>query len=245
VATADIAPAGTVIHLPGFGQVKVFRLVAPDGDTQHWATNDLGMGELGRLRHAEQSWAVEEYHRGLKQYCGAEKAQVRAADAQRSVDDVARGDLLLSKGQFERAAEAYRRGLDENPHQAGAAYQLACLLMDHHAEYDAAETLSSAAGSPFGEAFHIARSAPAVGAAGSAAASTGAAAAPVVAVAVSGAAAAVAGGALGGPVSARTNAGKATVITQTASPVRIERRKTAPSSTRTGLVDGFGRKKSP
>ncbi|MDQ6781576.1 MAG: tetratricopeptide repeat protein, partial [Candidatus Eremiobacteraeota bacterium] len=65
----------------------------------------------------------------------------RAADAQRSVDDVARGDLLLSKGQYERAAEAYRRGLDENPHQAGAAYQLACLLMDHHAEHDAAEAL--------------------------------------------------------------------------------------------------------
>jgi putative transposase len=81
LAAADVAAAGTVLHLPGFGKVKVFRLVAPDGDTQHWATNDLGMGEVDRLGHAEQSWAVEEYHRGLKQYCGAERAQVRAADA--------------------------------------------------------------------------------------------------------------------------------------------------------------------
>ena len=84
VAAADVAAAGTVLHLPGFGKVKVFRLVAPDGDTQHWATNDLGMGELDRLRHAEQSWAVEEYHRGLKQYCGAERAPARAAAAQRN-----------------------------------------------------------------------------------------------------------------------------------------------------------------
>ena len=84
VAAADIAAAGTVLHLPGFGKVKVFRLVAPDGDTQHWATNDLGMGELDRLRHAEQSWAVEEYHRGLKQHCGAERAPARAAAAQRN-----------------------------------------------------------------------------------------------------------------------------------------------------------------
>lgn len=79
-----IAAAGTVVHLQGFGLVKVFRIVAPDGDTQHWATNDLRMDELVRLGFAEQSWAIEDYHRGLKQHCGAEKAQVRAAAAQRN-----------------------------------------------------------------------------------------------------------------------------------------------------------------
>ncbi len=65
----------------------------------------------------------------------------RAGDVQRSVDDIARGDLLVSKEQYDRAAEAYRRALDENPHHAGAAYRLACLLMDHSHEYETAEQL--------------------------------------------------------------------------------------------------------
>jgi putative transposase len=84
VGELPISATGTVVHLQGFGLVKVFRMVAPDGDTQHWATNDLGMGALTRLGYAEQSWAVEEYHRGLKQYCGVEKAQVRSGEAQRN-----------------------------------------------------------------------------------------------------------------------------------------------------------------
>ena len=48
------------------------------------ATNDLEMGELTRLELAEQVWAVEEYHRGLKQYCGVERCQARGHTAQRN-----------------------------------------------------------------------------------------------------------------------------------------------------------------
>jgi Transposase DDE domain len=79
-----IEPAGTVVHLQGFGPVKVFRMVATNGDTEYWATNDLAMTEPQRLMYAERAWAIEEYHRGLKQHGGAEKAQVRAARAQRN-----------------------------------------------------------------------------------------------------------------------------------------------------------------
>src|SRR5262245_41302457 len=79
-----IAASGTVVHLQGYGLVKVFRIVAPDGDTQHGASNDLGVDELTRLSLAELSWGIEEYHRGLKQHCGVERAQVRAARAQRN-----------------------------------------------------------------------------------------------------------------------------------------------------------------
>jgi len=67
--------------------------------------------------------------------------QARALAAEESVDETTRGDLLVSKGQFDRAAEAYRRALDANPHQGGASYQLACLLMDHFSDYAAAEPL--------------------------------------------------------------------------------------------------------
>jgi putative transposase len=79
-----ISAAGTRVHLQGYGFVLVFRIVAPDGDTEHWAASDLRLGELTRLKYAEWAWGIEVYHRGLKQHCGAERAQVRAARAQQN-----------------------------------------------------------------------------------------------------------------------------------------------------------------
>lgn len=75
---------GRVVHLKGYGFIRVFKIVAPDGDIDYWATNDLKMGELQRLQWAEFEWSIEEYHRGLKQCCGVEKAQVRSSRAQRN-----------------------------------------------------------------------------------------------------------------------------------------------------------------
>lgn len=72
-----------VAHLEGFGAVRVFRVVSRDGDTEHWATNDLGMDELRRLELAERAWAIEEYHRALKQCCNVERCQARSSRAQR------------------------------------------------------------------------------------------------------------------------------------------------------------------
>jgi putative transposase len=68
VAELPIAEAGTVVWLPGFGPVKVFRAVARDGGAEYWVTNDTGLDEVGRLVFAELSWAVRafvrlEYHR--------------------------------------------------------------------------------------------------------------------------------------------------------------------------------------
>ena len=79
-----IAETGTRVHLQGYGFIVVFRIVSPDGDTEYWATSRLDLGELGRLKHAELAWGIEVYHRGLKQHCGVERAQVRAARAQRN-----------------------------------------------------------------------------------------------------------------------------------------------------------------
>lgn len=79
-----IAASGTVVWLPGYGEVRVFRVVAPNGDTTHWATNDLGMDEPTRVMFGELSWSIEEYHRGLKQFTGVERCHVRAARGQRN-----------------------------------------------------------------------------------------------------------------------------------------------------------------
>jgi len=84
VAGLPIPPEGAVVHLKGFGSVKVFKVVSRDGDVEYWATNDLEMDELRRLGLAEQSWAIEEYHRALKQCCNVEKCQARSSRAQRN-----------------------------------------------------------------------------------------------------------------------------------------------------------------
>jgi hypothetical protein len=72
----------------GYGFVEVFKIVTPDGDIDYWAINGLVMGELQRLQFAEFAWVIEEYHRGLKQCCGAERAQVRSARAQHNHIDL-------------------------------------------------------------------------------------------------------------------------------------------------------------
>jgi hypothetical protein len=82
VRTCDLAETGTVVHLKDDGMVKVFRIVTPAGDTEYWATNDLGMDEGQRQKYAEFGWGIEVYHRALKQECGVERATVRAARAQ-------------------------------------------------------------------------------------------------------------------------------------------------------------------
>ena len=79
-----IAATGTIVHVEGFGFVKAFRLVTPDGHTEYWITNDLAMEELVRQTYAERAWAIEEYHRGLKQCTEVERCPARLARSQRN-----------------------------------------------------------------------------------------------------------------------------------------------------------------
>lgn len=80
----DLEVTGTVVWLPGYGLVKVFKIVAPDGDIAYWATSDLTMTDLTRQQFAECSWTIENYHRGLKQCTEIEGCQARSARAQRN-----------------------------------------------------------------------------------------------------------------------------------------------------------------
>lgn len=92
LAECAISERGTVVHLKGFGLVKVFRIVVSAGGTEthaepaveYWTTSDLTLSELGCLRLRENAFAIEHYHRGLKQHCGVEKGQMRLERAQRN-----------------------------------------------------------------------------------------------------------------------------------------------------------------
>ena len=84
LAQSPIAATGTTVWLPGYGLVKVFKIVAPDGDIAYWASSDLTMTDLTRQQYAEYSWTIENYHRGIKQCTEIERCQARTARAQRN-----------------------------------------------------------------------------------------------------------------------------------------------------------------
>jgi putative transposase len=90
VSSIGATAAGTVVHLDGYGLIRVFAIAARDGGIEYWATNELEMGELGRQTQAERIGAIEDYHRGLKQYCGggafAGAGPSRAAEPHRPGD---------------------------------------------------------------------------------------------------------------------------------------------------------------
>ena len=85
--TADRLAYGVVVKLKEVPfHVRLFKLVAPDGDLDWVITTDLD--ETVTAQVAEESsdvrWQVEELHRGLKQLTGTERCQCRAARAQRN-----------------------------------------------------------------------------------------------------------------------------------------------------------------
>lgn len=77
VSEIEIDESGTLVWLKGFGQIKVFRLIDKHGNAEHWATNKIEMTDLERVKYASFSWQIEQFHRGIKQFCLIERAQCR------------------------------------------------------------------------------------------------------------------------------------------------------------------------
>ncbi len=84
LAACTIDTAGSQVHLKGYGMILVFRIDTPHGDTEYWATSDLTMTCGWRDTLTTEVWAIETYHRGLKQYCGVERCAARKTRAQRN-----------------------------------------------------------------------------------------------------------------------------------------------------------------
>ena len=79
-----IDESGSLVHLKEYGMIKVFKIVARDGDIEYWATNDFEMSELKRIKYANEAWTIENFHRGIKQFSGIERCQARSRTAQRN-----------------------------------------------------------------------------------------------------------------------------------------------------------------
>ena len=75
VSDLSFATPSLVVHLQGFGSVRVFKVVSRDGDIEYWATNDLAMrrvdpAELLAERSLGDRGTIIE---ALKQCCNVER----------------------------------------------------------------------------------------------------------------------------------------------------------------------------
>ncbi len=77
ISSIEIPDAGRVVWLKGFGLVKVLRIAATNGSAEHWASSQIEITELERVKYADFSWQIEQFHRGIKQQCLIERAQCR------------------------------------------------------------------------------------------------------------------------------------------------------------------------
>jgi len=94
---------GRVMHLKGYGWVKVFKTVTPDGREEYWATSRLDMTVAEAAEYALHAWQIEVYHQGLKQFTGIERGQFRVAVAQRNHIGLAiRAFLRLEVARLQR-----------------------------------------------------------------------------------------------------------------------------------------------
>ena len=50
-----------MVHLKGYGMIKAFKIVRTDADIEYWASSDLSMSDLMRLKYVELSWMIEIY----------------------------------------------------------------------------------------------------------------------------------------------------------------------------------------
>ena len=85
--TPDRMPQGVLVKLKEVPfRVRLFKLVAPEGDLDWGITNDLAetLTAQGAEDSSDVRWQVEALHRGLKQLTGSEKCQCRAARTQRT-----------------------------------------------------------------------------------------------------------------------------------------------------------------
>ena len=76
----ELAETNTMVWLKDYGSIGVFRCVAPNGETEHWVTNEVTIGEGYRRKELAMTWRIAVYHRELKQECGGRVGGCRPKD---------------------------------------------------------------------------------------------------------------------------------------------------------------------
>jgi len=82
VSEVAVPEDGCAVHLRGYGQVKLFKVTHLAKEPEFWATDILSMNLERRAELKKISWKIEEFHRGVKQFCGIERCQARKSQSQ-------------------------------------------------------------------------------------------------------------------------------------------------------------------
>ncbi|MEK7516022.1 MAG: transposase [Patescibacteria group bacterium] len=73
------------VWLKEFGHVLATRAVDANGDATYLVTSDLSLTDYDAfLRHWQQRWKIEEFHRGIKQTTGIERCSATRAASQKT-----------------------------------------------------------------------------------------------------------------------------------------------------------------
>ena len=117
VEDADLPECGKSMYLRHFGWVSVFRTVDKNNDVRHYAAFDPQKKRVKVAWHAFQQahrehWAIEGYHRAIKQVCHAERFFVRCKQAIRNHSSVA--CARLSNSNPNAGAERSKAGMASN-----------------------------------------------------------------------------------------------------------------------------------
>lgn len=82
VSEMAVPEEGCEVHLRGYGQIKLFKVKHLAKEPEFWATDVLSMNLERRAELKKISWKIEEFHRGVKQFCGIERCQARKSQSQ-------------------------------------------------------------------------------------------------------------------------------------------------------------------
>jgi len=82
ISEVVVPEEGCEVHLRGYGQIKVFRVPHVKKEPEFWATDVLTMDHERWAELKKISWKIEEFHRGVKQFCGIERCQARKTPSQ-------------------------------------------------------------------------------------------------------------------------------------------------------------------
>ena len=84
INTLALPDEGLVVHLKGYGWIKLFRFVTKHGRTDYIGTSKLDLSRSQVKEYFERRWSVEVLHRELKQTCGFARCLANTGRAQRN-----------------------------------------------------------------------------------------------------------------------------------------------------------------
>ena len=84
VSSLTIPEDGMEVHMKAYGFIKVFKSKNKSGNDRYWITDCLEVDYAGRKNLQAICWAIENYHRDLKELCGVDKCKIRKELGQRN-----------------------------------------------------------------------------------------------------------------------------------------------------------------